>query len=371
MLDMRTPIRFFMGVNTPGGFVGFLDDLYDADDGWRAFLLKGGPGTGKAALLRRVSEHMSARGQEAHAIICALNPDSLDGLVFPEIKVCVIDANAPHVVEPKCWGAVEQIVNLSTCMDANALYSRADEINDIAADCGALNTRCRKFIGAAATLLNDSFRIALDCTDLSKIQRSAARIAAREFGAHSDRPGRERRRFLSAITPEGVIVFQETIQAMCPRIYSIEDEQGASSRLLLEELKKRALDTGYDVIGCYCPFSARDKIEHLLIPSIGIGFTTSNTWHKADFPVYRRIHAARFTNSERLRQRRQLMSFNRRAARELINEAVVITGEIKDYMQKTEHIYYDYMDHDGADMLGDWLISELDEILEENGAFHD
>ena len=65
------------------------------------------------------------------------------------------------------------------------------------------------------------------------------------------------------------------------------------------------------------------------------------------------------------------MSFNRRAARELINEAVVITGEIKDYMQKTEHIYNDYMDHDGADMLGDWLISELDEILEENGAFHD
>ena len=39
MLDIQTPIRFFLGANTPSGFLGYLDDLYDARDGWRAYLI--------------------------------------------------------------------------------------------------------------------------------------------------------------------------------------------------------------------------------------------------------------------------------------------------------------------------------------------
>ncbi|MDD2417541.1 MAG: hypothetical protein PHP68_00705 [Oscillospiraceae bacterium] len=363
MLDMRTPIRFFIGVNTSGGFDGFTDDLYEIEGGWRAFLIKGGPGSGKSYLLKRVYEHMAAYSQEVYALICALNPNALDGLVFPDIKVCVLDANAPHVIEPKCWGAVEQIVNLSSCINATFVQERRAEIIEADRTYTALDKRYRKFMGAAANLLGDSRQIALECTDISKIQRNAARIAAREFGPHSDLPGKESRRFISAVTSEGIVTFQETIQSMCTRIYSVEDEQGVSSRLLINELRKRALDTGHDVISCYCPLFPKEMPEHLLIPEIGIGFTTSNLWHKADFPVYRRIHAARFTDSERLRQRRQLMSFSRRAARELINEAVVISGEAKAIMDDIRRIYNDYLDKDGLQIMTDWVISELDEAL--------
>ncbi len=366
MLDLRTPIRFFMGTNTAAGFFGFLDDYYDESAGWRAFLLKGGPGSGKDILLGRVYEFMSAHDQQIQAIVCPSDPNKLDGLVFPEIKACVLDANAPNVIEPKCWGAVEQIVNLSACMNAADLYRRAPEIMESISECGRLEARCRKFIGAAASLLNDSCRIALEYTDFTKIQRNAARIAAREFGTHSDCPGRETRRFLSAVTPEGVIVYHETLQSMCPRIYSVEDDHGASSRLLLDELRKRALDAGHDVISCYCPIFPNDKPEHILIPSIGIGFTTSSIWHKADFPVFRRIHAARFTDTDRLRQRRQLLSFNKRAARELINEAVSISAEIRSSRGIVENHYIDAMDYDGANLLTDWVITELEEIASQN-----
>lgn len=364
MLDMRTPIRFFMGTNTASGFFGFLDDFYDVSDGWRAFLLKGGPGSGKTHLLGRVYAFMAAGGNEIQAIVCPSDPNKLDGLVFPEIKACILDASAPHTIEPKCWGAVEQIVNLSACMKIDMLYSRATEITEALSGCHTLDARRRRFIGAAASLLNESCRIALDSTDLAKIQRSAARIAAREFGMSSELPGKEIRRFLSAITPEGVMVFHQTLQSLCPRIYSIEDEHGASSRVLLDELRKRALDAGHNVICCYCPISPDDKPEHLLLPSIGIGFTTSNQWHKADFPVFRRIHAARFTDAERLRQRRQLLSFNRRAARELINEAVGISAEILSARETVELFYTDAMDYEGIDMLTDWVISELKNIID-------
>ena len=100
MLDIKTPIRFFTGTNTPAGFFGFLDDFYDIAGGWMAYLLKGGPGSGKTRMLRRVFDYMSERGMEIQAIICPSEPNSLDGLVL-ENQACILDADdAPTRLSP-------------------------------------------------------------------------------------------------------------------------------------------------------------------------------------------------------------------------------------------------------------------------------
>ena len=359
MFEHTTPVQFFLGANTPVGFVGYLDDLYDGADGWKAYIIKSGPGTGKSTLMRTILKEMTALGQESEAIICSSDPGSLDGLLFPALKTCIFDGTAPHIMEPKYWGAVEQIVNLSDCMDAKMLHEQYREIIAATDACSAMHARCRKFIGAAASLLGDSARIVQEFTDREKIDRSAARIAAREFGPRQDKPGRERRRFLSAVTPEGIVTFHETLQTLCPRIYSMEDEYGAASRLLMAELRQRALDAGQDIVTCACPLAPYDKIEHLLVPSLGVGFTTSNSWHKADFPVYRRIHTARFTDIQRLRGKRQILSFNRRAARELLNEAILIAGDAKAIHDQMEQFNVRAMDWKKADRLQRRLLEEF------------
>lgn len=233
-------------------------------------------------------------------------------------------------------------------MDAERLHRQAADIIEATDACSALHARCRKFMSAAASLLGDSTRIAQDCTDVPKVIRTAERIADREFaGLHPGR-GKEKRRFLSAITPEGPVIFHQTLQTLCSRIYAIEDEYGAASRLLLAELRGRALAAGLEIITCACPLSPYDKLEHLLIPSLGLGFTTSGGCHKVDFPVYRRIHAARFTDAERLRQKRQILSFNRRAARELLAEAVSIAGDAKHVHDRMEAFNVRAMDWEKA-----------------------
>lgn len=55
------------------------------------------------------------------------------------------------------------------------------------------------------------------------------------MGSKSDQSGRETRRFLSALTPEGMVCFTETLQTLCPRLYAIEDDHGAASSLLMAE----------------------------------------------------------------------------------------------------------------------------------------
>lgn len=368
MNEMDMPVRFFIGANTPVGFVGYLDDLYDCRDGWRAYLIKSGPGSGKSTLIKTVMQHMARLGYDAEAILCSSDPDSLDGVVFRQLKLCLFDATSPHIIEPHYWGAVEQIVNLSACSDGALLYERREGIREASNACSALHARCRRFLGAASSLLNDNVRTALEYTDVAKISRSAARIAAREFGTASSGDGREWRRFLSAVTPQGMVTFQETLQALCPRIYSLEDEYGASSRLLLAELRQRALESGLEIFTCACPLSPSDHPEHLLVPSLGVGFTTSNSWHKADFPVYRRIHAARFTDMDALRQKRQRLSFNRRAARELIGEAVTLLEGAKQIHDQLEDYTVEATDWEMVDETTLWVLAEFTRIAEEYAA---
>lgn len=359
MLDIQTPIRFFLGANTPSGFLGYLDDLYDARDGWRAYLIKSGPGTGKSSLMRAVLARMTALGEEVEAILCSSDPHSLDGVVLPRLKLCVFDATSPHILEPKYWGAVETIVDLGSCMDNAAMRAQADAVIAATDACAGLHRRCCKFLGAAASLLSDSARIALSCTDTEKVIRAAGRLASREFPAATGQKGRETRRFLSAITPDGPVIFHETLQTLCSRIYSIEDEYGASSRLLLAELRRLALEAGLEIITCACPLCPEEKLEHLLIPSLGVGFTTSNSRHKVDFPAYRRIHAARFTDEEQLRTKKQLLSFNRRAAKELLGEAAAIAAEARQKHDEMERFSIAAMDWHAVDALTGQVVAEI------------
>ena len=89
-------VRFFLGANTPVGFVGYLDDLYCPHDGWRAYIIKSGPGTGKNSLMRAVMTAMTDRGLEVEAIHCSSDPGSLDGVLVPALKAGIIDGTAPH-----------------------------------------------------------------------------------------------------------------------------------------------------------------------------------------------------------------------------------------------------------------------------------
>ena len=82
MEGFRPVARFFMGANTPQGFVGFPEELYSAGEGWQVFLIKGGPGCGKSTLMRSLAHRMEEVGQETEEIRCSSDPRSLDGVIF-------------------------------------------------------------------------------------------------------------------------------------------------------------------------------------------------------------------------------------------------------------------------------------------------
>lgn len=365
MYQQKAPVRFFLGANTPDGFVGYMRELYDPKDGWIAYLIKSGPGTGKSTLMRRVLELLTVNNIDSELIVCSSDPDSIDGVIAPTLKVGIFDATAPHIMEPRYWGATERIVDLAGCMDTTQLHRQHTAIITSTDACAATHDRCRKFLCAINSVLNDNARMAAECTDIGKVFRTADRIAQKEWGTGDITSGQEHHRFLSAITPQGLVVHYETLQALCPRIYAIEDEHGFVGETFMKRIGERALRAGHSIIRCGCPLSPHTKTEHILIPDAGVGFTVSNSWHKADFPVYRRIHAVRFTDTDKLKAFKQRMQFNRRIAKELMAEAILLAQQAKAQHDVMEDFNTAAMDWTKAEQITADVLTGFQQIIDQ------
>lgn len=362
MTAFYAPIRFFAGAITPCGYKNSFDDLYRVEDGWRVYLLKGGPGTGKSTLIKRVLEDLTADGREAQVFCCSADPSSLDGVCFPEEKLCLLDATAPHVVEPHLWGACEQIVPLSVCTDEQAMHTHRHLCLEEEKHHAAVISRCRQLLVKAASFTNEAFRLQRENLDEDSLLKYAAGVAAREFPeGHGE--GQEHRRYLSAVTSQGVLTFFETAQALCPRLYILSDDHGAASALLLSELRKRALSAGLTVISCHCPLFPESRLEHLLIPSLGLAFLTSNRVHTADFPAFCRIHAARFCDTEALQSHKQRLSFCHRSSAELLDGAAAALAEAHESHERMEAIYATATDWDRVGAIQEQTAQRLKALL--------
>ncbi len=359
MSSFQAPIRFFLGSNTPTGFTNTVDSLYETS-GWQVYLLKGGAGTGKSTLLKRVYEKLTAQGEEGEVFCCAADPHSLDAVRFPHKRLCVIDATSPHSVEPLYWDAVEHLVPVSLCMGTR-LCEHADEIISLTNENRSLHSRCREYLHAAASLLRQSRHIQEESLYTDKLFRFARRLSISEWrsGTVEASPLPCEHRFLSAFTPDGWTTFYDTLQALCPRIYAIEDEQGAVASLLLSRLQQAATADGKQCIACPCPLFPTEGPEHLLLPELGLAFTTSNSYHKVDFPVFRRIHASRFLDTEQLRLRRGRLSFHRRAASELLCEATRLSVQAKQVHDRLEQYSIRAMDRQRYEQLSDELLQNI------------
>ncbi len=335
-------IRFFFGANTPHGFVGFhKTDLYDPRDGWVAFLIKSGAGTGKATFMRRVLSELTAKGLAAETVYCSSDPTSLDAVVFRDIKLCVMDATSPHILEPYAWGECEQLVPFGCCLQTDITLAQTDEWYEAADACTAAHARSCRFLAAAGSLLDNNRLLAQNALNGPKTDAVAARLVMKEC-ERGDTPG-ETRRFLSAVTPEGYVFFKETAAALCPKLYVLEDEYGAVAARFMTALRKQFLQAGQSIITCFSPLS-QEAPSHILIPSIGVGFLTSNSRETVDFPVFRRLHASRFTDNEMLRDKKQQMRFNRRAAAEMLREAVQCVTDAKAHHDRMEALHIAAMD---------------------------
>ena len=89
--------RFYLGAQTPFGFVSQYADWADPKRLNRLYIIKGSPGNGKSGFMRRIAQKLSEKGYEYETILCSGDAKSADGVFFPALRTAFVDGTAPHV----------------------------------------------------------------------------------------------------------------------------------------------------------------------------------------------------------------------------------------------------------------------------------
>ena len=330
-------IDFFLGATTPAGFKGYFEPLR-REPGMQMYLIKSGPGCGKSTLMKRLARAAEQRGELAQRIHCASDPDSLDGVILPGQHRAIVDATAPHVVEPDAPGADEVVVSLYHTIDTEKLHQNTAEIKALFARNAMLRSRAARYIASAGSLLLDSRRAEACSANFEKVRRYVKRLCARVL-PRTEGIGTEELRLLSAVTPKGEVFYQGTVQALASKFIVFRDDYGAVSRLLLELIRAEALTRGYHLITCPCAMHPEDKIDHIIIPELKLAFLTDNRWHPVQLPGVQAVRCTRFLDRENLAGYRARLRFNERAAAELLEQASALMAQAKSCHDELETYY--------------------------------
>jgi predicted AAA+ superfamily ATPase len=92
--------HYFLGSNSPTGFRSLYPQFMDAENDNILYILKGGPGCGKSTFMKQIAQTMIDAGYAVEFIHCSGDPDSLDGVLIPALKIAYVDGTAPHGTVP-------------------------------------------------------------------------------------------------------------------------------------------------------------------------------------------------------------------------------------------------------------------------------
>jgi Cdc6-like AAA superfamily ATPase len=265
--------HLFPGGNTPQGFFSYYNHILpDAD---RIFILKGGPGTGKSTFMRRMAEALRSVGYDCEHHHCSSDNSSLDGIVIPALKIAFIDGTAPHIVDPKNPGCVDEIIHLGDYWNEKKMIVNKKAVIDCNLEIGRSFQRAYRLLRAAKSIYDDWEAVNTAALDCAAANRKAEELIATLFaGVEGIGAGKVRKLFASAITPDGPVHYLGSSVWPQKNCYVLLGDPGSGKSTIAAKVASAAVTRGLDVEAFYCPLDP-EKIEHLVIPALGAAVTTS------------------------------------------------------------------------------------------------
>ncbi len=334
--------NFFVGANSGEGFRNLFGELTDLENTYDLMVLKGGPGVGKNTFMREIGRTMEQAGTAVEYLWCSGDPDSLDGVVLPELRCAVADGTSPHVLEPRYPAAVDRYVDLGRFYDLTAAKAAAEEVKARTHQYKAAYARAYHGLKAAREVELDTVTAVGKTFDRERALARAEGIARRELRGRGGGSGRTTRRFLGSITHKGPVWRFDSVEKLCPRVYELADSWELAGEML-ELLHRTAVERGWDTILCPSP-EEMGRIEHLLVPEAGVAFVTSRPGMEFGGEAYRRIRLDAMAKPEK----KARLRFQTRMAALLRQEAVSALKEAKAAHDQLEGVYNPYVDFDGV-----------------------
>ena len=269
--------RVFPGNNTSEGFFSFYENIIKPD-ATRIFVIKGGPGVGKSTFMKNIGTTMLEKGYDVELHHCSSDNDSLDAVVVPALQVALLDGTAPHVVDPKNPGAVDEIINLGDYWDENALVSNKEKIIAYNKRISRLFKTAYSYLKEAKVASNELAGYFSEAMNPARLYKNIHLLCSEIFYSVSPdykKPAGLRRLFASANTPDGLVNYIDTILQDARKLYILKGESAAGRDELLQAVLDKGVQLGVDVEAYHCPFEP-GKLELLYFPGLFAGVLYQN-----------------------------------------------------------------------------------------------
>ena len=333
ILENEEPV-FFAGANTGKGFVGAYRDFVCEEKLNHLWILKGGSGTGKSTLMRKIQADVCSGGHSCVRYLCSSDPDSLDAVVIDE-KYIILDGTSPHVWEMEYPGAVSELIYLGKHWCPEKLEAERDTILRLIRrkkDAYCAGYAC---LNAVSVLEREQYRTSMGLLDREKLNVWMDRILRKVPG--QARTGETEQTRTWAVTAKG-LCRTDGLYRMAKVHWTVADSL-QTAVCLMELLAMRCRELRIPVTMALHPVN--DRITEVYIPSLDLHIAMGNS--SSD----KTICMSRFLQKEQLAEKKGPIRMTVRCMVSLLEDACASFGEAGRAHSELESVYGNAMDFAG------------------------
>ena len=260
---------FFLGANSASGFYSLYDEFCAAPSDL-LHIIKGGPGTGKSTFMKRIGKAAEAQGLDVEYILCSGDPDSLDGIYIPALHMGWADGTAPHILEPRHFGLNAVYENLGRFCNTSALVNSHESITNLTEAYRQYYKDAYQYLQAAAAVRKSTARQLSSQLEDKIRKRAHSKIKRELHPTHSK--GNAIKRFVSAISCNGMHTLDITINTMCSRMCVLSSNCGIE-QIFFDEIRKVLDASAIHYYSCPSPLSP-NLTECIILPEERLCFVS-------------------------------------------------------------------------------------------------
>ena len=269
---------YFVCANSSSGFVNFFPEVICGME--KVYIIKGGPGTGKSTMMKKIGEYFEKKLYAVEYIRCSSDPKSLDGVVIKELKVLIADGTAPHVIEPTAPGAIEEYVCLSGAMDSKYLKEYKNVILAVKEETKKCYKKMYESLKEGKKVHDSLEKIYIEKTDFHELEHLRDILSEEIFrNCEYKEEGNISHRFFGALTSSGAVNFIEELTDSLEKRYLIKGRAGTGKSTFLKGLIKEAQRYGTDTEVYYCSFDPQ-SVDMVIFPELKTGIFDSTAPHE-------------------------------------------------------------------------------------------
>lgn len=327
---MENEKKYFAGANTSLGFYNLFNNIIDNSKESFLYILKGGPGTGKSTLMKKVAKHFLLKGEEVECFYCSSDSASLDGVRIVSKNIAIVDGTAPHLSNPKIIGITDKIINLGDYIKDDILSCK-DVISKLTEEKSNHFKIAYNYLGIAGNLYKTNNILLQEYVSDGLVNNEISKILTKYNLNRLNKKGMCRELFLN--------VFEKTDSDFINQNYSnilyVSNNQ-LLNELTFNKLKGILIDFGYDVI----------DFKNLLNPS-----STDAIYIKEIDKLIKR--------KDYIFPTKQIKA-NQREIDNAISNAIKSLEDAKSKHLEMEKYYISHMDFQGIDSETNKLLNTLD-----------